>query len=257
MPQKRGSATEPTSTAEVTQPTPAPPGSIYEALALFHSRVPTINHDETVTVTTRSGGSYKYTYASLSNIMATIRPVLAECGLFVTFGVQGEGSRVGVEARLYHVSGQMLTSGWLFAEAVASDRQEGVKALGSLVQYLRRYALNLLLALTPESDDDGTRSVEAHRPAPASAQAPAPATEPPASDEELLALVEAAKQVGFEANTPETKELLLQFVNFYLRSSYRRFREIPRSKVLAVTRFLNQPGAKPTYERFISQGVES
>lgn len=116
------------------------------AMAAFSQNVPTINKD-------KSGHNSKY--ASLSNMLETVKPVLAEYGLHVRFDTQSTPDSVSVTCVISHEQGH-------FAEttlAYGVDKGgpiKGYQALGSALTYLKRYALSAALGLgEDEIDDDG------------------------------------------------------------------------------------------------------
>lgn len=109
----------------------------------------------------------KNKYTPLDELVAELRPLLARHGIAVQqFTIGGNGS-VGVETVLLHSSGQYMS-----AEAlIAVEDEKGKSAAqvaGSVVTYLRRYALASALNVASEDDDDG------HKPQQAPPAAPAP-----------------------------------------------------------------------------------
>jgi hypothetical protein len=126
----------------------------------------------------------KNRYASLGSVIQSSKPVLAKHGLAVTQQPTGGDGAVGVLTTLHHESGEFLSSSIslpLNSEKGKSMAQEA----GSIITYLRRYALAGLLGLYADEDNDGhganqeppqTRSETVpHKPAPAPAPArPAP-----------------------------------------------------------------------------------
>lgn len=118
------------------------------ALVKFQKEVSKVKLDSSVQVQTRSGGKFAYQYATLANIIDTVRGKLAECDLSYTqlVGVHGE-----VETCLMHKSGQFLST----TTNINGTGEHTAQEYGSLISYTRRYALLGILGIVGESDDDG------------------------------------------------------------------------------------------------------
>jgi len=125
------------------------------ALAKAQAEFPPIPKDRTVTVQTKTGGSYTFDYAPLDTILATVRPVLAKHGLAIVQRLEapgGVGSALRTELR--HEAGGIIASSFPLGQYDPG----AVQALGSRITYLRRYALAALLCVAAEDDDDGGAS---------------------------------------------------------------------------------------------------
>lgn len=103
---------------------------------------------------------FKARYASLDNIIETIRPILARHKLGVVQGAtlpesNAEGKVTGftVETMLIHESGEWLTSGVVMPLAKADPQ-----GAGAAITYGRRYGISALLSLATDEDDDGNRA---------------------------------------------------------------------------------------------------
>jgi hypothetical protein len=105
---------------------------------------------EIVAEQTADAGTYKYRYADLASIMRAVRPVLAKHGLAVSQPFTSTVETVTVETRLLHRSGDTYDGGSVTRPAPPTPQQ-----IGSLVTYLRRYALCALLGIAVD-DDDGS-----------------------------------------------------------------------------------------------------
>jgi hypothetical protein len=123
-------------------------------------------------------GGKPYRYASLSAVVAVVRPALAKHGLGVIQLLANDGPDLLVTTRLVHSSGETIESTQRApCPAKPQDR-------GGVITYLRRYGLNALLCLAAEEDDDAGAAQEAARtpvqaseaprglPAPASGRTP-------------------------------------------------------------------------------------
>lgn len=115
------------------------------ALAKAQASFPTISRDKEVTVQTKNGGSYKFKYAPLDKILDKVRKPLSDNGLSI---IQLLDEDVLVTS-LLHSSGAMISGRTPIPAA------EGIQAYGSAITYLRRYAIQALLGIAAEEDDDG------------------------------------------------------------------------------------------------------
>lgn len=136
------------------------------ALVAFQASAPSINKVRTALITTKTGGSYSYKYADLSDIWDAIREPLKANGLAVTQSLTGGSSGfMGIRTTVWHKSGQNISD---TVELAINSRTP--QEVGSQVTYFKRYALSALLGLSTEDDDDG---------AAASRSRPAEPAEPP------------------------------------------------------------------------------
>lgn len=139
--------TTPHTEAEISASTPTPQvDEIAKALAAFQSATTNPIMDCTAKVSSKSGASYQYKYASLATILSHVRPNLTANGLAVVQIVQ-PGMLI---TRLIHTSGQM------FEARYALPTTGSAQDLGSAITYGRRYTLVPLLGIAAESDDDGS-----------------------------------------------------------------------------------------------------
>lgn len=97
---------------------------------------------------------FKSKYADLATVIAATRGPLAKHGLSVLQFPQVLISRALVVTRVVHSSGQWIESG-LELPASKPDAQ----GLGSAITYARRYALQSMLNIAAETDDDGNAAV--------------------------------------------------------------------------------------------------
>jgi hypothetical protein len=111
---------------------------LIKALVTFHDEVQPI-----VKATSAQYGKF----ADLSTVLATVRPVMKECGLTVTQTFDS-GNLV---TTLWHISGQRLTS---TVELITTGgRGNALHTWGGATTYQRRYALLSILNLATEDDD--------------------------------------------------------------------------------------------------------
>lgn len=137
------------------------------ALATASADFEPITRNRTVTVKLRSGGSYDFTYATLDEIVRSVRPALAKNGLvLVQSEVETEVNVYGdagvivdvirervMETRLVHSSGEWIAN--TTPIMVSKDADNAAQAHGSGMTYSRRYGVTALLCIVAEDDDDG------------------------------------------------------------------------------------------------------
>lgn len=124
-------------------------GPLAAALAKAQTQFPPITRDKKVTVTSkRTGGTYTFNYAPLDSIFDKVRQPLANNGLAIAQTLD-DGWLV---TWLIHESGAYLTG------RIALPPFEDIQGLGSAITYLRRYALQAMLGIAAEEDDDGNRA---------------------------------------------------------------------------------------------------
>lgn len=120
---------------------------IAEAMAKFQGACPEITLDAEVEVTMKSGGKYKFKYATLSNINKLIKKPLSENGLAVT---QVTSNTAGeITTLLMHSSGQWIRS------VIKMQSSNNPQDMGSAITYGRRYSLSAILGISANTDDDG------------------------------------------------------------------------------------------------------
>jgi hypothetical protein len=124
-----------------------------KALATFRSKVPAIKKD-------RENPFFKSSYATLDNILETIKPALLEANLSV-IQVPLEGGKL--RTVIYETESGESIEGTMDILIGKNDPQ----GQGSAISYARRYALASMLGLATEEDDDGNASSAPVAPKPA------------------------------------------------------------------------------------------
>jgi len=115
-------------------------GPLAGALAKAQAAFPPIVRDKEV-----ASRSYSYKYAPLDAILAAVRDPLAGNGLAIAQLLDGPD----LVTLLLHESGATLQARSLLPP------WDGVQQYGSMVTYIRRYALTAILGIAAEEDDDG------------------------------------------------------------------------------------------------------
>jgi len=127
-----------------------------KALAAFHAKVSNPFASEKVNVRSDKG-NYSYNYTPLSEILAQVRPLLAEQGLTVTQIVGSEPitsdgknfNIIAVTTRIQHTTGQ-----WMETDALKILSATNPQAVGTIISYARRYQLSAALNIASDDDDD-------------------------------------------------------------------------------------------------------
>jgi hypothetical protein len=122
-------------------------GSLAGALAKAQAAFPPIPRDKEVEVKTRTGGTYTFRYAPLDTIFAAVRGPLSSNGLAIAQLLDGPD----LVTVLLHESGATLTA----RSPLPHQEGDTVQQYGSAITYLRRYALQAILGIASEEDDDG------------------------------------------------------------------------------------------------------
>lgn len=156
-------------------PTPALPGpqsivlrwsptiaNLAAAMSAAQGAMQNPRKDKVAKVALRNGGSYTFAYADLASVYDAIRTALASNGLAV---IQGAGIQyhpefpplVTVATRVVHSSGEWVESD---CQMVAEESRPQVVA--SAISYAKRYALQAMLGVVADDDDDGNAASGNH-----------------------------------------------------------------------------------------------
>lgn len=126
------------------------------ALAELQQSLPPIHKGETATVKTKDGDKYSYTYANLTDISATILPLLGKLGLsFIAKPTFTEDGRFVLAYSLLHESGEREDG------AYPLPTQGTPQQVGSAITYGRRYCLCAVTGIAPDDDDDDGQAASA------------------------------------------------------------------------------------------------
>jgi len=100
---------------------------------------------------------FKSKYADLASVWDACRAALSANGLAVIQSPSAEGTRVSVDTLLTHSSGQ-----WMAGTVSVTAKEDTPQAIGSAITYLRRYALQSFVGVSPEDDDANAASAKSH-----------------------------------------------------------------------------------------------
>lgn len=147
--------------------------NIYAALSAFQGELKPMEKSGHVEFPTKSGGTLKFNYTPLGEIMSVIYPMLAKHGL----AVRHEVTKEGVEAILTHETyrateiktERVLANSEgdhtreIFAKGIENEIRSGIvkisygnemKDTGAAITYARRYTLTMVLGISSEDDKD-------------------------------------------------------------------------------------------------------
>lgn len=124
--------------------------NIASALHGFHKNFKVVKKNDSVSVSTKTGGSYNFSYATLDNILEVIHEDLSAAGLTMSQHPIGEGY---LNTLLMHVSGE-----WMESSFKLKQDEAGIKAQGSAITYGRRYAACAILNISIDDDDDAGKA---------------------------------------------------------------------------------------------------
>lgn len=113
-------------------------------------------------------------YASLGSVIKAVRPVLAKHKLAILQIPSCETSNVSVQTKLIHESGQTIDCGIIWLPIGEEKGKSRAQVAGSIVTYLRRYALSTVLGIHTEEDTDGNGEGTEQTTAPTAPQLPEP-----------------------------------------------------------------------------------
>lgn len=128
---------------------PSGTAKLAAALAQVQAKLPTLERDRTVTVETKRGEPYSYSYVTLAKLSEIVLPLLAEHGLaFTALPGMGSDGKMCVRYSLLHESGESLTG-----EFPVSG-EGGIQMIGGRITYIRRYCLAAVVGVAADEDDE-------------------------------------------------------------------------------------------------------
>lgn len=118
-----------------------------KALSAFHQEVKQPLKD-------KDNPFFKSKYVPLENVVEAITDISPKHGLsFIQYPVN-QDNKVGIITILMHSSGEFIETEPVFATPAKNDAQ----ATGSVITYLKRYALSAVFGITSDEDDDGNQA---------------------------------------------------------------------------------------------------
>lgn len=93
---------------------------------------------------------FRSKYASLTAILKATKPALNENGIGITSRTRIQGDLIVVETFLVHQGKKFVRAEWPVGKLTMLPQQ-----LGSALTYARRYALQSILGVAADDDDDG------------------------------------------------------------------------------------------------------
>ena len=181
-----------------------PSAALMAALAKAQGEFKPIEKNRNVTIPTKAGGSYKFRYADLEEIIAKTRPALSANGLALIQTIEHGQNGPLLSCKLMHAAGGMVSSETLIPSAreMAGDP----KAFGAAITYYRRYMVTAMLGVAADDDldEDGQEMQPPQRNV---GQKPAVAQpqrrQEPATPEQPGVNIQAIKQSFLNAPNPE------------------------------------------------------
>lgn len=122
-----------------------------EAFVAFQAEIKDPKLDADTDYVTKTGKKIKFKYASLPEILKTVRPVLSKHGIALLQEPKTVENVVQITTTLIHKSGEWVRFEPLLMKADSPYAQE----IGSAITYGRRYNISSVLGLGAEDDDDG------------------------------------------------------------------------------------------------------
>jgi len=152
---------------------------------------------------TVNAGKYKYSYADLDTINASVQDALHSNGLVIVQQTNVQDGQDVMITTLLHESGEYLRGVLSLPTRHDADHQER----GSAITYTRRYAIGSLLNLTADEDDDAQATLPKNRNEPKVTKEnvkEALKVNRGISEEQVESLIsEVARGVGIEKNPAE------------------------------------------------------
>lgn len=132
---------------------------LIEALAKATLEFKSINKNGKAKVRTKSGSEYSYEYATLDDIINATSEALSNNGLTLSHKTQEFNGETWLVSKLRHKSGcPSDKTKSKIDKYVNEGYMSAVQAYGSIITYLKRYHIGMLLNIAIDEDDDGKDS---------------------------------------------------------------------------------------------------
>lgn len=134
-------------------------GQLAAALAKAQGEFPTIEKTSEANIPMKSGGSFKYCYADLAEILKTVTPTLSKFELAIhQTTTYTKESGLLLKTMLLHSSGEKLSGDYPLAI------HEDARKMGAELTYARRYTITAMLGVQADDfDDEGAVQSTANR----------------------------------------------------------------------------------------------
>lgn len=127
------------------------------AVSQFQKTCPVLEKTKKVDFTTRAGSRTKYSYASLGDIVESIKAPLADSGLSFRWEIQEQENKLVVTCIISHLNGHSERTAMSAAKDESGGKNE-IQQRGSSITYLQRYTLIAALGIsTADEDIDGQK----------------------------------------------------------------------------------------------------
>ncbi len=231
--------------------------NLAEALAAFQADMPTVAKSKTATVPTKNGGSYRYTYAGLADVIEAAAPVMDRHGLaFSTAPRLTDAGGYELRGVLLHKSGET-------SDGALPIRGNSPQELGSAITYARRYLFGCLTGVVTDDDDDGQIAEEAakrsQRKARQPQEAPQEATggtrrmsRSPGGSEAITQAQLGALHTAFNAAGVEDRQVRLDYCRNLIGRDLASSKDLTKAEASKVLDALKTDALEPPPE-----GVES
>ncbi|MDD4972581.1 MAG: ERF family protein [Paludibacter sp.] len=115
-----------------------------------------IGKNSTAKVNTKTGGQYSYSYATLDEIINATKEALAKNGLIISHKTELIDGKMWLVSKLRHESGCRADKTKSQIDKYVGDGyMSPVQSYGSIITYLKRYHVGMLLNIAIDEDDDG------------------------------------------------------------------------------------------------------
>lgn len=129
-----------------------------DKIRLMREMPTVISKDKTVAFK----GNVAFTHASLPHILKEVEPFLSKHNFSKSWTTKNDKGTITVSCKLTHALGHFEETE-LSAPPDSSGSKNPVQAVGSTVEYLKRYTLNCLLGITTEDEIDADTKPTSYR----------------------------------------------------------------------------------------------
>lgn len=135
------------------------------AISQFQASCPTLEKTKKVEFTNKAGYKTKYSYASLGDIVESIKKPLSDQGLSFRWEIQDSDNKLTVTCLISHLLGHSERTTMSAAKDESGGKNE-IQQRGSSITYLQRYTLIAALGIsTADEDIDGHKDDTTTQPA--------------------------------------------------------------------------------------------